>query len=126
MSVLVDTSAWIQYFRSGENSEKLDYLIDENLIVTNDLILAEIVPFLKFQSKRKLINLLYSINKLNITINWNQIIEYQFKCLKNGLNGISVPDLIISQNAKQNYCKIYSLDPHFRLMKDVLALKLIM
>ncbi|MGO9146613.1 MAG: PIN domain-containing protein, partial [Desulfomonilia bacterium] len=41
MSILVDTSIWIEYFRSGNNSEKLDFLIDENLIVINDLILAE-------------------------------------------------------------------------------------
>ena len=36
MSVLVDTSVWVEYFRSGYNSEKLDFLIDENLIVTNN------------------------------------------------------------------------------------------
>jgi len=33
MSVLVDTSIWINYFRAGNNSENLDFLIDENLIV---------------------------------------------------------------------------------------------
>ena len=44
MSVLVDTSVWVNYFRSGKDSGKLDFLIDENLIVINDLILAELVP----------------------------------------------------------------------------------
>jgi hypothetical protein len=120
MSVLVDTSIWVEYFRSGNNSEQLDFLIDENLIVTNDLILAELVPFLKVQNQRKLINLLLNINKFDLAINWNQIIEYQHKCLKNGLNGIGIPDLIIAQNAKQNHCEIYSFDHHFRLMKDIL------
>jgi predicted nucleic acid-binding protein len=123
MSVLVDTSIWVEYFRSGNNSEKLDFLIDENLIVTNDLILAELVPFLKVRNQRKLINLLLNINKFDLSINWNQIIEYQHKCLKNGLNGIGIPDLIIAQNAKQNHCEIYSLDHHFRLMKDILNLQ---
>jgi predicted nucleic acid-binding protein len=120
MSILVDTSIWIEYFRSGNNSEKLDFLIDENLIVINDLILAELVPFLKVRNQQKVINLLYNINKLNLLIDWNQIIEFQFKCLKNGLNGIGIPDLIIAQNAKQNRCEIYSLDSHFRLIKDIL------
>jgi predicted nucleic acid-binding protein len=123
MSVLVDTSIWVEYFRSGNNSEKLDFLIDENLIVTNDLILAELVPFLKVRNQRKLINLLLNINKFNLAINWNQIIEYQHKCLKNGLNGIGIPDLIIAQNAKQNHCEVYSLDHHFHLMKDILNLQ---
>lgn len=123
MSVLVDTSIWVEYFRTGDNSEKLDFLIDENLIVTNDLILAELIPFLKIQNQRKLINLLLNINRFDLSVNWNQIIEYQYKCLKNGLNGIGIPDLIIAQNAKQNHCEIYSLDNHFRLMKDIINLQ---
>ena len=125
MSVIVDTSVWIEYFRSGNNSAKFDFLIDEDLIVINDLILAELVPFLKIRNQRKVVSLLYSIKKLDLSINWEQIIEYQLKCLKNGLNGIGIPDLIVAQNAKQNQCEIYSLDNHFRLMKDLLELQLL-
>jgi len=124
MSVLVDTSIWIKYFRIGNNFEKLDFLIDENLIVINDLILAELVPSLRIRNHRKIIKLLNNINKLDLSINWNQIVEFQFKCLKNGLNGIGIPDLIIAQNAKQNHCDIYTLDRHFELMKDILKLQL--
>ena len=124
MSVLVDTSIWIEYFRTGNNSEKLDFLIDENLIVINDLILAELIPSLKVRNQRKIVNLLHDIGKLELSINWDQIIEFQFKCLKNGLNGIGIPDLIVAQNAKQNHSEIYSLDSHFKLMKDILKLQL--
>ncbi|MCD4715457.1 MAG: PIN domain-containing protein [Desulfobacterales bacterium] len=125
MSVLVDTSIWIEYLRSGNNSEKLDFLIDENLLVINDLILAELIPSLKVRNQRKIIKLLYDINKLKLAINWEQLIEFQFKCLKNGLNGIGIPDLIVAQNAKQNRCEIYSLDNHFTLIKDILELQLL-
>jgi predicted nucleic acid-binding protein len=124
MSTLVDTSAWIEYFRSGGNSKQLDFLIDENLVVINDLILSELVPFLKIRNQRKIIDLLHSIDKLKLSIDWNQIIDFQFKCLKNGLNGISIPDLVVAQNAKQNNSEIYSLDNHFKLMKDILGLNL--
>jgi len=124
MSILVDTSVWIEYFKSGNNSEKLDFLIDENLIVINDLILAELVPFLKVRNQRKIIDLLNNISKLKLSINWDQIIEFQVKCLNNGLNGIGIPDLIVAQNAKQNSSEIYSRDNHFRLMKDILELQL--
>jgi hypothetical protein len=123
MSILVDTSIWIEYFRSGGNSEKLDFLIDENLIVINDLILAELVPLLKVRKQQKIIKLLYNINKLNLLIDWNQIIEFQSQCLENGLNGIGIPDLIIAQNVKQNSCAIYSQDGHFSLIKDILGLQ---
>ena len=124
MPVLVDTSIWIDYFSTGNNSEKLDFFIDENLIVINDLILAELVPYLRGCNQRKIVNLLYHIGKLELSINWDQIIGFQFKCLKSGVNGIGIPDLIIAQNAKQHHCEIYSLDTHFKLMKDILRLQL--
>jgi predicted nucleic acid-binding protein len=124
MSVLVDTSIWIDYFRKGNNFEKLDFLIDENLVVINDLILTELIPFLKVKNQRKVIKLLHNINKLEISINWDQIVEYQYKCLKSGINGVGIPDLIIAQNAKQNHCEIYSLDNHFQLLQDIFKIKL--
>ena len=124
MSVLVDTSIWIEYFRTGNNSEKLDFLIDENLVVINDLVLAELIPSLRVRNQRKIVKLLNYIDKLELSINWDQIMEFQFKCLKSGLNGIGIPDLIVAQNAKQNHCEIYSLDSHFKLMKDILRLQL--
>jgi predicted nucleic acid-binding protein len=125
MPVLVDTSVWISYFRSEAGAEKLDLLIDENLIVINDLILAELTPFLEIRKQRKLIHLLLLINKLPLDIDWDQIIEFQLKCLKSGINGIGIPDLILAQNAKQNGCQIYSLDNHFELMTDILDLELL-
>jgi len=124
MQVLVDSSIWVDYFKKGRNSGRLDYLIDENIIVINDLILAEIVPFLKIKNQLKLISLLYSIKKLDLDIRWEQIIDYQHRCLKKGINGIGLPDLIIAQNAIQNHCEIYSLDNHFNLMKNAIGLKL--
>jgi hypothetical protein len=124
MSVLVDTSMWIDYFRGGNNSIQMDFLIDENLLVTNDLILAELIPFLKVRNEKRLITLLHNISKLELFINWNEIVDYQYKCLSNGLNGVGIPDLLIAQNAKQNNCKIYTLDNHFELMKNILSLQI--
>ena len=124
MEVLVDTSVWIDYFRGGDNSQDLDLLIDENLIVTNDLILTELIPYLKIKKQTKVIALLKEIKKLPLDIQWNEIIEFQVKCLKRGTNGIGIPDLIIAQNAKLHNCKVYSLDKHFRLLNMVLKLKL--
>jgi predicted nucleic acid-binding protein len=123
MSVLVDSSVWIEYFRNGNNFEKLDFLIDENLVLTNDLILAELIPFLRMRKQRKIIELLHNINKLNLNINWEQISEYQYKCLKKGLNGVGIPDLIIAQNAKQNHSQIYTLDKHYKSLENIINIK---
>jgi hypothetical protein len=124
MSVLVDTSIWVEYFRSGNNLKKLDFLIDENLVVTNDLILTELIPFLKIRKQRKIIELLNSVNKLRLNIQWDELIGYQVKCLRKGINGVGIPDLIIAQNAKQNDCEIYSSDNHFKLLKKAINIKI--
>jgi len=58
---------------------------------------------LKVQNQKKIIQLMYNIMKLHLAIHWNQIIEYRFKCLKKGLNGIGISDLISSLKTP---CKI--------------------
>lgn len=125
MQVLVDSSVWIDYFKSGANSSSLDFLIDENLIVINDIILAELVPFLKVKNQAKIIDLLGAINKLPLKIDWAEIIQFQVNCLKAGLNGLGIPDLLIAQNAKQSQCQIYSLDKHFRLLSQIIQIDLL-
>ena len=116
MEVLVDSSIWIDYFRTGENSSKLDFLINENLVVINDLILTELLPPLLLHNEKRVVNLLEKIKNNPIKINWQEIIKFQVCCLKLGLNGIGIPDLIIAQNAIQNNTSIYSLDKHFDYM----------
>lgn len=124
MGVLVDTSIWIDYFKGGDDSTDLSPLIDENLVVTNDIILAELVPYLRIKKQFAVVKLLQEINRLPMQINWDEIVEFQVRCLKAGAIGVVIPDLIIAQNAKANNCKIYSLDKHFRLLKQVIKVKL--
>ena len=124
MEVLIDTSIWIDYFRGGGNAEEMDFLVDENLISTNELILAELLPFIIAKKEVRLANILRSINIKSLNIRWDEIIEYQIRCLENGANGIGIPDLIIAQNAIQNDSKIYALDKHFRLLGEILGVQL--
>jgi predicted nucleic acid-binding protein len=124
MGVLVDTSIWVDYFRGGNSSPDLDALINENLVVTNDIILAELVPYLKEKKQITVVKLLQEISRVPMQINWDELIEFQVKCLKAGANGVGIPDLIIAQNAKSNNSKIYSLDKHFRLLNRVIKVKL--
>ncbi|MBE8232985.1 MAG: PIN domain-containing protein [Endozoicomonadaceae bacterium] len=124
IAVLVDTSIWIDYFKEGNDLTDLDVLIDENLVVTNDLILAELIPYLKVKKQFTVIKLLQEISRIPLQINWDEIVEFQVRCLKAGANGVGIPDLIIAQNAKANNCKIYSIDKHFRLLKQVINIRL--
>ena len=125
MNVLVDSSIWIDYFRSGSNSRQLDMLIDENVVATNDLILAELVPPLRLRNQQRIVQLLNTVYKFDLSIQWNQLIEWQYRCLKAGINGIGIPDLIIAQNANHNRCLLYSLDTHFELMKSIVKIDLL-
>ncbi len=116
MEVLVDTSVWIDYFQSGKNAAKLDFLIDENLVVINDLILTKLLPLLVIRNEKKVIRLLKKIKNNKIKADWQEIVLFQVQCLKSGSSGIGIPDLLIAQNAIQNQTPIYSIDKHFDYM----------
>jgi len=116
MSILVDSSVWIDYFREGKYSNQLDYFIEQNIISTNDLILAELIPALKFKRKFPVVPLLRNIALIPLTINWDNIIDYRTVCLKNGINKVGIPDLIILDNVIQNDLTLFSLDKHFKLL----------
>jgi len=118
MSVLIDSSVWIAYFRGSRDLPEMDFLLDENLIVTNDLILAELVPFLHVQKQKRLIRLMYEIEHHSLKIDWPDIIRMQVDCLQIGINGVGIPDLIIAQHAIQNHFQLFSLDRHFALISE--------
>ncbi len=64
MKVLFDSSVWVNYFRGAGDPASLDWLIEEGIIVTNDLILAELTPPLLVRGERKLVNLLRKIERV--------------------------------------------------------------
>ncbi len=125
MRILVDSSIWIDYFRGGNDSEVMDSYIDENVICTNYLILSELIPNLRIRNQNKIIDLLTEVSKIPLNINWNRIIEYQTICLKNGINKVGIPDLIIVDNAIHNDLILFSMDKHFKLIREYIDLKLV-
>lgn len=124
MSVLVDTSAWIAYFRGTSDLPELELLIDENLVATNDLVMAELLPSLYVQKQKNLISLMTEINRLPLAIDWADIIQMQITCLRKGINAVGIPDLIMAQHAIQNHVALLTLDRHFVLMSECLPLSI--
>jgi len=124
MSVLVDTSVWIAYFRGAGNVAAVDALIDQNLLATNDLLLAELIPYLHIRRQSRLIRLMQTIARFPLTIEWAEIIAMQILCLRHGINKVGLPDLIVAQNAIQNGLALFTLDRHFRLMSKYMPLSL--
>jgi len=122
MSVLVDSSVWIDYFRGSEKAAALDLLIEEDLLAVNDLVLAELVPYLRIKRQRKLLSLLHSVERIPLALDWGDLVEMQVKCIRSGINKVGIPDLIIAQNAIQNNQTLFSLDKHFELIAGITSL----
>ena len=122
MTVLADSSIWVEYLRGRQKIETIDWLIDEGLLATNDLILSELLPILIIQKQIELAALLREIPRLALKIDWQELIEYQVICLRNGINKVGIPDLIIAQNAIQHRASLLTLDKHFRLIAQYLPL----
>ena len=102
-----------------------DELIDQNVICTNNLILAELKPFLKLKNQTRIIKLIYDITTINLNINWSKIINYRTLFIKNGINKIGIPDLIILDNVIQNNLILYTLDKHFSLINKYIKFKIL-
>ncbi len=117
--ILIDTSVWIEYFRGSDaiNSDIINNYIDNNQICINDLILSELIPSLKHKKEHDLIDILLSIRKIPIEINWQEIINFQVINLKHGTNNVGIPDIILLQNVIYHNLSIASIDKHFNQMK---------
>ena len=125
MNVLVDSSIWIAYFRGSEAADRMDWLISEGLVVTNELILAELLPALLVRGERRLVHLLRETARFPLTPDWDEVIGMQAVCLRNGINKVGIPDLLIAQHARQHHLSLYTLDRHFTLLSQYISLKLL-
>lgn len=122
--VLVDSSVWIEYFKGNDRVRVLDGLIDANAICINDLILAELLPAIAVKRETVLQDLLESVTRLDMHIDWQRIIRMQVSNLRNGLNGVGLSDLIIACNALDHDVELCSLDRHFTAMGPLHGLQL--
>jgi hypothetical protein len=91
MKVLVDSSVWVAYFRGTAGGSAVDWLIEEGLVVTNDLILAELTPPLMVRGERTLVSLLLEIERPPLAIDWDNIIQLQVTCIRHGINRVASP-----------------------------------
>jgi len=122
MKVLVDSSVWIQ-FLSAKNV-KLRGLLRKDQVLTNDLILMEMIPFFHLHRNLSAIDKLDGIAKIPLQIDWEHLQEIRIKNLQNGINNVGIPDLIILQQALQHKIPVCTLDKHFKLMQPIFGFEL--
>lgn len=61
---------------------------------------------------------LLAVMNIPLTINWEMIINYQILNIKNGINRVGIPDLILLDSVVTNNLILYSEDRHFKLMQE--------
>lgn len=115
--VLVDSSVWIEYFKSG-GIEILDRLIEEDLACINELILTELAPPLIKKGEVEVVDGLRAVELVPLQIDWEIIRDYQLMNLKNRINRVGIPDLIILQQIIDQKITLFSFDKHFVLMNE--------
>ncbi|HRU05545.1 MAG TPA: PIN domain-containing protein [Candidatus Brocadiia bacterium] len=89
MKTLVDSSVCVAYFRGERDLPDLDWLLEESLVVTNELVLAELLPALLARGEKRLAGLLREVDCLPLSIGWDRIVEMQLICLRNGVNKVA-------------------------------------
>jgi len=124
VNYLVDTSAWIEYFKGNPNYLFIKELIDINAICTNEVILTELLPSIIHRNEHNLAILLNCVKRYTLAIDWQEIRDIQLLNIKHGNNHIGIPDIIIVQNCIQNGLKIISRDKHFEAMVGYTSLEI--
>jgi predicted nucleic acid-binding protein len=122
--VLVDSSVWIDFFK-GNEILPLERLIQEDLVCTNEIILCEILPYILLKKRNDIAQSLLALEKIALSIDWRIIQQYQFLNLRNGIDKVGIPDLIILQQVIDEKLTLFSFDKHFKLMKSQFEFELI-
>ncbi len=110
--VLVDSSIWIAYFNKGEH-DSLTQLLRDDLIVTDEIILSELIPSAQLKKERELVVGLRALPIIRLDIDRSAIRKLQPLNLSNGINRVGIPDLIIVQQAIQQDLTLWTTDKHF-------------
>ena len=120
MNNLVDSSAWIEFFKGNGKYFFINDLININAICTNNIILTELLPSIIHKKEYELVKILESIKNYALSIDWQEIRDIQILNLKYGNNNIGISDIIIVQNCLQNGLRLITNDKHFEAMTKYL------
>jgi predicted nucleic acid-binding protein len=113
---IIDSSAWIEFFKGNPDFLFIRDLIYANSICTNELILTELMPSIIHRNEQHLAIILNRMKKYDLRIDWPEIRQFQVLNIKKGNNNIGISDLIIVQNCIQNNLKLIHNDKHFNAM----------
>ena len=122
--ILVDTSVWIDYFNGiiNDHTEKLDELLTSEIIITGDVILAEILQGFKrdsdFKKAKEALDLLDCYALVNKQFAVKSAENYRY-LRKKGITIRKTTDMIIGTFCIENKIPLLHNDKDFDKMKPL-------
>jgi len=125
--------------------ETVEFLTNEKMLVTNDVVLAELTPYLQsrfvyaatenppaditeisdvlgfttpfsFDSEHT-----PQIMKVPLAIDWEEIARFHSQCAQAKMNNVNLTDLLVTQSALQNQLRVFSFKPQFHSLHELLG-----
>ena len=128
--VIVDTSAWIEYFKSGIPSvvEKVDRCLDQDLVGIGDLVYCELIQGIRSNRERRHVSaLLLSLPQYEMVgFNIAQKAADNYRLLRSrGVTVRKTIDVIIGTFCVENGFQIVHSDSDFDLMSEHISLNIL-
>lgn len=126
--ILIDTSVWIEYFRSKSSSvaQKVDRILEEDEVYVPKIIIAELMQGSKSIKELSIIedflDAFHIIDQKEDS--WIKAGSLSYKLKKKGKN-INLFDCYIAVIAQEYGCTIFSLNRHFKEMQSLIDVSMI-
>lgn len=127
--ILVDTSAWIEFFRAPRSAsgQAVDVLLGEGRVCTTPLVMVEVIAGARdraaFERLRMDFQALPRVDPPPAL--WEEMLDVRWRLKKAGVAGVSIPDLIIAMTAVAHQKVILTLDRDFWRMRPILGFHLL-
>lgn len=126
--VLIDTSIWIDYFKNKNLSisRRVDDILSTADVYVPRIVIAELIHGAKSYKEISVIE--EFIGAFNIVDQrqdtWIRAGKLSNSLKKKGIT-LNLTDCYIALIASENYCRIFTLDEHFKNIKKILNIELI-
>jgi predicted nucleic acid-binding protein len=126
--VLVDTSVWVDYFRGGsaDVAKKLDALLADAEVCIPKIVAAELIQGAKSSRELAAIDdLLEALTALDHgPETWIKAGRVSRELRRRG-RSVHLLDCYIAAIAEETGCAVFTLDEHFREIREVLPVRLV-
>ena len=126
--VLIDTSVWIDYFKSANNNiaEQVDEILANAEVYVPKSVIAELIQGAKSEKEisviEEFVNAFHLIDQSEDT--WSKAGKLSYTMKRKGITA-NLMDCYLAIIAQENNCKILTLDRHFKDIKKFLRIELV-